>query len=98
MVNFRLVLIPVFLLSISLSAHADPADTVLLGGKVVTVDSAFSIQEAVAIKDSRIQAVGSSEDISKHIGKETRVIQLDGKTVIPGLIDNHVHIVRGSRT
>ncbi len=80
------------------AAPTDSADTVLIGGKILTVDEAFSVQEAVAINDGRIKAVGSNKDIEKLVGDNTEVIKLDGKTVIPGLIDNHVHIVRGSRT
>ena len=67
------------------------ADMVLRGGKIITVDNAFSIKEAVAIWDGRFVAVGSNGQIRDYIGAHTRVIELDGRTVIPGLIDSHIH-------
>lgn len=57
----------------------------------MTVDAKFSIGEALAVKDDRILAVGSNAGILKLAGKETRQIDLGGKTVLPGLIDSHVH-------
>ena len=74
----------------SLAARTS-ADLVLRGGKIVTVDGAFSIKEAVAIWDGRFVAVGSDGEIRDYIGPHTRVIELGGKTVIPGLIDSHIH-------
>jgi len=74
----------------SLAARTS-ADLVLRGGKVVTVDGAFSIKEAVAIWDGRVLAVGSDGEIRDFIGPQTQVIDLGGRTVIPGLIDSHIH-------
>ena len=68
-----------------------PADMVLRGGKIVTADRDFSIRQAVAIKDGRFMAVGSERDMRPLIGPGTRVIELAGRTVIPGLIDSHIH-------
>jgi predicted amidohydrolase YtcJ len=68
-----------------------PADVVLRGGKIVTVDRDFSIREAVAIKDGRFLAVGSERDIRPLIGPGTRVIELAGRTVIPGLVDARIY-------
>ncbi len=73
---------------------AGDADTVLVNGKIVTVDDRFTIAQAVAIKDGRIVGVGKSDAIRKQAGKDAKVIDLKGKTVIPGLIDNHAHFVR----
>jgi predicted amidohydrolase YtcJ len=73
------------------------ADTVLLGGKVLTVDAEFSIVAAVAIKDSRIIAVGDNETVANFVNESTKVIELQGKTVIPGLIDNHMHFIRAAQ-
>jgi len=73
------------------------ADTVLLGGKVLTVDASFSIAQAIAIKGSRIIAVGDDAAVSSFIDESTRVIELQGKTVIPGLIDNHMHFIRAAQ-
>ena len=67
---------------------------VLNNGKILTVDSEFSIAEAVAIDGDRIVAVGSNTEIAEHIGPDTQVIDLQGRTVIPGLIENHMHFIR----
>jgi predicted amidohydrolase YtcJ len=71
-------------------------DTVLLNGKIVTVDDRFSIAQALAIRDGRIIALGTSSDISKLKGPQTRTIDLGGRTAIPGLIDNHAHWIRAA--
>lgn len=63
----------------------------LINGKIITVDKNFSVEEAVAVKGDRITAVGSTREILGLSGKETKVIDLKGKTVIPGLIDAHLH-------
>jgi hypothetical protein len=70
------------------------ADTILINGKVATVDDRFRIVQAVAIKDGRIIAVGKTAEVSKLADAGTKKIDLKGKTVIPGLIDNHAHFVR----
>ena len=77
-------------------AQAPVADTVLLGGKVVTVDDRATIAEALAIKDRRILAVGTTADVERLKGPQTRVVSLAGRTVIPGLIDNHAHWIRAA--
>ncbi len=69
-----------------------PADLVLRGGKVVTVDADFSIQEAVAIRGDKIVFVGSDQDAEKFILPSTTVIDLEGQLVLPGLIDAHAHL------
>jgi predicted amidohydrolase YtcJ len=74
------------------------ADLVLSNGKIVTVDERFTIAQAVAIKGDRIVAVGSSQEIAKLAGPGTRTIDLMGRTVIPGLIDNHLHLLRAGNT
>ena len=74
------------------------ADTILSNAKVLTVDQDFSIASAVAIKGERIIAVGSDEAVSSYKGSATRVIDLMGKTVIPGLIDNHIHFIRAGQS
>lgn len=70
------------------------ADQVLTNGKILTVDENFSIAEAVAITGERIIAVGSNDDVSAYVGDATNVIDLEGRTVTPGLIDNHMHFIR----
>jgi predicted amidohydrolase YtcJ len=69
---------------------------VLLNGKVITVDDRFTIAEALAIKGERILAVGSNAEVEKHKGALTRVVDLNHRTVIPGLIDNHAHYMRAA--
>lgn len=68
------------------------ADVVLHNGKIVTVDKDFSIQEAIAVLGDRIVAVGSSAEALQWATPRTRCIDLQGRTVIPGLIDTHPHL------
>src|SRR5437867_5288924 len=77
-------------------AWSQTADTVLVNGKILTVDERSSIQQAVAIGDGKILAVGSTADVRKLAGPKTRVIDLLGRTVIPGLIDSHLHGIRAA--
>jgi predicted amidohydrolase YtcJ len=70
------------------------ATLVLRNGKVVTMDRRFSIAEAVAIGDASILHVGRSVEMQPFVGPETRLIDLQGKCVIPGLIDTHAHMDR----
>ncbi|MFB6299142.1 MAG: amidohydrolase [Halobacteriales archaeon] len=68
------------------------ADTVLHGGRILTVDADFTIAEAVAIRDGRIQLVGSDTAVLACADADTATYDLEGRTVIPGLIDSHVHL------
>ena len=70
---------------------SDAADLVLRGGKVATVDSEFSIHQAIAVKDGRIIFVGADDGVEQLVGRRTRVIELDGKLVTPGMVDAHGH-------
>jgi predicted amidohydrolase YtcJ len=79
-------------------SQAQPADIILSNGKVVTVDARFSIASAIAIRGERIVAVGSDRDVAAFAGAGTRRIDLGGRTVIPGLIDNHMHLLRAGTT
>ena len=67
------------------------ADTVLINGKIITVDQVDSIVEAVAIKDGKFIATGSTEEMKELTGRSTEVIDLEGKTGLPGIIDSHTH-------
>jgi hypothetical protein len=71
-----------------------PADTILKNGRVVTVDAAFTIAQSIAIAGDRIAAVGPDDAMAAHAGPATRVVDLKGKTVVPGLIDGHAHMDR----
>jgi predicted amidohydrolase YtcJ len=74
------------------------ADTVVTHGKILTVDSGFHTVEALAITQGRIVATGTNAQIARYTGKNTKVIDVAGRTVIPGLIDNHFHFTRGVET
>ncbi len=66
-------------------------DTILYNGYVLLVDSTFSEMQAIAIVGDRVMAVGNSEQMRSLAGPQTRVIDLQGSTVMPGLMDNHLH-------
>jgi predicted amidohydrolase YtcJ len=70
------------------------ADFVFKNGRVITVDPAFTIAQAIAIAGERIVAVGPNEAMAAHTSPSTRVIDLNGKTVVPGLTDGHAHMDR----
>ena len=72
--------------------------TIFLNGKILTVDDTFSVAEALAVTGNRISAVGTGEEIEALVGTDTRVIDLEGRTVIPGLIDNHNHLIFNAPT
>jgi predicted amidohydrolase YtcJ len=82
---------------LALAAQQTPAapDTILVNGHVITVDAAFSIAEAIAIADGKFTAVGTNAAIRRLAGPNTRVIDLRGRTVIPGLADDHLHDAGG---
>src|SRR5688572_21019634 len=75
-----------------ISAQAGPADLILSNGKIVTVDERFTIAQAVAVRGDRVMAVGANQDMARLAGPATRRIDLRGRTVLPGLIDNHMHL------
>jgi len=72
-------------------APPEPADLVLLGGKIVTVDPSRPEAEALAARDGRIVAVGSDDEVRAHVGDRTRVIELAGRLAVPGFIESHGH-------
>jgi predicted amidohydrolase YtcJ len=74
--------------------RANPADMLLLNGRIVTLDGASSVNEALAITGERITATGSGDEMRKLAGSDTKIIDLGGRTVIPGLIDSHIHLIR----
>ena len=79
-------------------AAGPPADVIISNGKIITVDERFTIAQAVAVRGDRIVAVGSDAEIAKLAGPATRRIDLRGRAVIPGLIDNHMHLLRAGTT
>jgi predicted amidohydrolase YtcJ len=83
----------------SLMRAQQPApDTILSNGKIITVDDRFTIAQAVAVRGDRIVAVGTNTDVTRLAGPNTRRIDLRGRAVIPGLIDNHLHLLRAGTT
>ncbi len=72
---------------------AEPADLVLLNGTVHTVDAKQPRAEAVAVRGDRIAAVGSSDSVRALVGPKTRVLDLAGRTVVPGFEDGHAHLL-----
>jgi predicted amidohydrolase YtcJ len=83
-----------FLLSRLAIAQSHAPDMILTDGKIVTVDARDTIAQALAIDHGRISAVGSTAQIRALAGPATAVIDLAGRTVIPGLIDSHIHAIR----
>jgi predicted amidohydrolase YtcJ len=79
-------------------AQQPAPDLVLSNGKIITVDERFTIAQAVAIKGDRIVAVGTNQDIARLAGPGTRRIDLRGRALTPGLIDNHMHLLRAGTT
>ncbi|MBL8292166.1 MAG: amidohydrolase, partial [Bryobacterales bacterium] len=75
---------------------AQAPDLILHHGKVVTVDGQFRIVQALAVRGDRIVAVGSDREVLAKKGANTRVVDLQGKTVLPGLMDTHVHAASAS--
>jgi len=105
--KYKIILWLVFLAALFTSAHklggvpakpdaaTGPPDLVLVNGKILTVDTKDSIAEAVAIRGGKIIAVGSNAEIQQRAAKETRAVDLHGRTATPGLIDSHGHFADG---
>ncbi len=86
----------VTILFMSCNTKTEPADLVLKGGTIYTVDNKNPNAEAIAVKDGKITFVGSNKDVEKFIGKQTKVQDLGGKFVLPGFIDTHAHFAFGA--
>ncbi|MDQ8019330.1 MAG: amidohydrolase family protein, partial [Bordetella sp.] len=80
------------------TAPAGPADTVLRNARIATLDPKRPRAQALAIIGTEFVAVGSDADMQRWIGPRTRVIDAQGRTVVPGLIDSHAHFIRGGLT
>jgi urease alpha subunit len=89
-------LMAAFGLTVASPARAQDADTVLVNGTILAVDAAFSTHDALAVRGGKIVAIGRTADIRKLAGSGTRTIDLNGRTVIPGLIDSHMHATRAA--
>jgi predicted amidohydrolase YtcJ len=91
-------LVGVLLFAAASAAHAQTADTILVNGKIVTLDGKSSVVQALAIRDGRIVALGANDDIKRLAGANTKAVDVAGRTVIPGLIDSHIHALRAGLT
>jgi predicted amidohydrolase YtcJ len=78
------------------ATEAAEADVVLGNGKIYTADKERSIRQAVALKGNTIVAVGDDKDVAPLIGASTKVVDLGGKMVLPGMIDTHIHPIIGA--
>jgi predicted amidohydrolase YtcJ len=76
--------------------HALSADLLLIHGRILTMDAHDTVAQAVAVKDGKIMAVGANAEIEPLAGASTQVIDLDGRTAMPGLTDCHVHLASDS--
>jgi predicted amidohydrolase YtcJ len=74
-----------------MNSEEKKADLVLTSAKVITVDRDFSIKEAVAVKDGKILAVGTNDDVKTYIASDTKVLDLKGKPLLPGINESHMH-------
>src|SRR5262245_19429197 len=90
MKNCLCVVVGLFALKMA-SAVAAPPDLILHHGKIVTVDKSFSVHEAIAIEGNKILQVGTNETVLSLKGDVTKLVDLRGKMVLPGLIDSHTH-------
>ena len=91
------------LLATALGLFAAPqalaeADMILTNGKIVTVDAQDAVRQAIAIADGKILAVGSNDEVRALAGAQSRIVDLGGRTVIPGLIDSHIHAIRAAQS
>ncbi|MEB2783600.1 amidohydrolase [Algoriphagus persicinus] len=93
MKNFYLLAILGILLLSCSSEKAEPADLIFTNGIIYTVNEALPIVEAVAVKNGMILAVGSVAEIEKHKTESTEVIDLQGNTMTPGIIESHAHLM-----
>ncbi|MGJ7545223.1 amidohydrolase [Variovorax sp. LT1R16] len=80
------------------TAPAGPADTVVLNARIATMDPKAPRAQAMAVSGTQFCAVGSDLEMQRWIGPRTRVIDAQGRTVVPGLIDSHAHFIRGGLT
>jgi len=90
-IKFKLILAVQTLFVLLGCNQASTPDMILFNGKIITIDQESTSAQAVAVKDGKIIAVGSDDEIRKMAGDETKVIDVKGKTVIPGLNDAHTH-------
>ena len=96
--NMRKLLATLIISSWATVAYAQKADLIVTNAKIVTLDSASTVAQALAVREGRIVAVGGNDAVEALVGSATRRLDAGGRTVIPGLIDSHVHAVRAGLT
>jgi predicted amidohydrolase YtcJ len=79
-------------------AQVPTAETILVNGKVITLDGTSSVVQGLAIRDGKILSVGSNEDVRNRADRRTAIVDLGGRTVVPGLMDSHIHALRAGLT
>jgi predicted amidohydrolase YtcJ len=92
MIHRALVLVSLAVAATASPAFAQTPDVIYHNAKVVTVNAAFDIQQAVAVAHGRIVGVGGNERVKALAGPETRLVDLGGKPLLPGFYDNHIHL------
>ncbi len=90
------LIVSIFFALLASTATAQSADAVFVNGKVLVGDDRFTASQALAVNEGRVLAVGTNPEIRKLAGRTTRLIDLQGRTVIPGLIDSHMHAIRAA--
>src|SRR5436853_2257997 len=90
-ISLPAISLPFLILASSTAILAQSPDLILHHGKIATVDQAFSIAEAIAIRGETIVQFGKNDEVLATKGSETKLIDLGGKFVLPGLIDSHTH-------
>ena len=91
---FRAAVLAIFILP-NLAFAREIADTIYSGGAILTIDDAAPQAEAIAVKDGRILAVGGLSEVSAYVGEGTERFDLAGRTLLPGFVDSHGHVVFG---
>ena len=92
----RVLCLLALVLGVAGPASAQAPDTIFVNGKIITLDARSNIATGLAVTNGRVAATGSNDDVRKLAGPATRVIDLAGRTVIPGLIDSHLHAIRAA--
>jgi predicted amidohydrolase YtcJ len=79
----------------TMNSSSSVAEMIILNGRIATMEKERSFAQAVAIAEGRFIAVGSEQDVMAYKDDKTRIINANGRTVIPGLNDSHIHVIRG---
>jgi len=95
-IGYLAALLSILFIALASPALAQAPDTILLNGKIVTLDARSTIAEALAVRDGKVFSVGHADEIKALAGPNTRIVDLAGRTVIPGLIDSHMHAIRAA--